>query len=82
MLAQTIVPPYAPAFNPPTHSSLAAEITFTEVHSLALELCEAEGLTYGNALRIAADDLDVVLTYGESWDRAAFLAGNDDAMPF
>ncbi|HEX6290204.1 MAG TPA: hypothetical protein VFZ66_13505 [Herpetosiphonaceae bacterium] len=80
MLTPTIVPPHAPAFNPPT--SLAAEITIAEVHSLALELCAAEGLTYSNALRLATDDLDFVLVYGESWDRAAFLAGNDDAMPF
>jgi hypothetical protein len=52
------------------------------VHSLALELCAAEGLTYSNALRLASDDLDFELGYAERWDRAAFRAGNDDALPF
>lgn len=78
MLAQTIVPSNAPAFNPP----LNAPATFDEVHSLALELCAAEGLTYSNALRLASDDLDFELGYAERWDRAAFRAGNDDALPF
>lgn len=78
MLAQTIVPSNTPVFNPP----LNAPATFDEVHSLALKLCEAEGLTYVNALRLAADDLDVELGYAARWDRAAFRAGNDDAMPF
>ena len=78
MLAQTIVPSPTPAFNPP----LDTEITFSEVHSLALELCEAEGLTYANALRIAADDLEFELGYAERWDRIAFRSGNDHALPF
>ncbi len=78
MLTEMIVPSNAPAFNPP----LDAPATLSEVHSLALELCDAEGLTYANALRLAADDLSLELGYAERWDRAAFRAGNDDAMPF
>ncbi|HEY0734753.1 MAG TPA: hypothetical protein VGD69_07580 [Herpetosiphonaceae bacterium] len=78
MLTQTIVPPAAPTFNPP----LNAPATFDEVHFLALELCAAEGLTYSNALRLASDDLDFELGYAMRWDRAAFRAGNDDAMLF
>jgi hypothetical protein len=80
MLAQTIVPSNAPAFN--TLPPLDAAASFFEAHSLALELCEAEGLTYSNALRLAADDLAVELGYAERWDRIAFAAGNDDALPF
>jgi hypothetical protein len=78
MLTQPIVPSNAPAFNPP----LNVPATFSEVHSLALELCAAEGLTYSNALRLASDDLEFELGYAERWDRIAFRAGNDDALPF
>ncbi len=52
------------------------------IMSLALELCEAEGLTLANAVRKAEADLADLLSFAEDWDRAAFLAGNDDAMPF
>ncbi len=52
------------------------------VMSLAYELCEAEGLTLANAIAIAADDLSELLAFNEEWDRQAFRAGNDDAMPF
>ncbi len=57
--------------------------TYDEVHSLALELCEHEGYTLGEALSIAADDLDYYLAYiAPRWDRHAFHAGNDAALPF
>ncbi len=59
-----------------------AAATYAEIHSLALELCEHEGYTFANAMHAAALDLDVVLAYGTTWDRAAFYAGNDDALPF
>ncbi len=37
--------------------------SYDEVHSLALCLCEHEGLTFGNALRQAAAELDFVLLF-------------------
>ncbi len=52
------------------------------IMSLTLELCEAEGLTLANAVHRAEAELADLLVYAEEWDRAAFLAGNDDAMPF
>ncbi|MDP9313518.1 MAG: hypothetical protein M3R24_21985 [Chloroflexota bacterium] len=52
------------------------------IMSLALELCEAEGLTLSNAVRQAEADLADLLAFAEDWDRNAFLTGNDDAMPF
>ncbi len=57
--------------------------TYDEVHSLALELCEHEGYALGEALRIAAEELDYYLAYiAPRWDRHAFYAGNDAALPF
>ncbi len=87
-----IVAPAPPAINTPTDLALAATAemppldrptTYDEVHSLALELCEHEGYTLGEALSIAADDLDYYLAYlAPRWDRHAFHAGNDAALPF
>ncbi len=37
--------------------------SYDDVHSLALCLCEHEGLTFGNALRQAAADLEFVLLF-------------------
>ncbi len=37
--------------------------SYDDVHSLALCLCEHEGLTFGNALRLAAADLDFMLLF-------------------
>ncbi len=50
------------------------------IMSLALELCEAEGLTLANAVRKAEADLADLLAFAEEWDRVAFLAGNDEAQ--
>ncbi len=85
-----IVAPATPSINTPTdpttpldaRSAERAAATYDELHSLALELCEHEGYTFANAMHAAALDLDVVLAYGTTWDRAAFHAGNDDALPF
>ncbi len=52
------------------------------IMSLALELCEAEGLTLANVVRKAEADLADLLVFAEEWDRVAFLAGNDDAQRF
>jgi gentisate 1,2-dioxygenase len=80
----TSVPLVAPAINPLSDATTArTATTYAEVHSLALELCEAEGYTLANAMRVAADDLDYYLDYvAPQWDRHAFFAGNDDALPF
>ncbi len=89
-----IVAPATPAINTPTAdpvlTAVTAEMppldrptTYDEVHSLALELCEHEGYSLGEALSIAADDLDYYLAYiAPRWDRHAFHAGNDAALPF
>ncbi len=84
-----IVAPAAPTINTPTDPATAdlppldRPATYAEVHSLALELCEHEGYTLGEALSIAADDLDYYLAYiAPRWDRHAFHAGNDAALPF
>ena len=66
----------------PVHTSVNAQHTYTELMSLAYELCEAEGLTLANAIQIAADDLGILKAVAEQWDRRAFHAGNDDALPF
>ena len=60
----------------------AYEATYAEVRSLALFLCEEDGLTLAQAMCAAAADLGYCLRYAEAWDRTAFLAGNDDACPF
>ncbi len=57
-------------------------VVYEEIYSLALELCAVEGYTLANALHIAADDLGLMTAYAERWDRQAFYAGNDDALPF
>ncbi len=75
-MATTIVPQDASIQTTDDHP------TYAEVYSLALELCEAEGLTWANAIAQAAYDLDFYAFYGGQWDRAAFAAGNDDATPF
>ncbi len=84
-----IVAPAPPTINTPTAAAQADlppldhPATYEEVHSLALELCEHEGYTLGEALSIAADDLDYYLAYiAPRWDRHAFHAGNDAALPF
>jgi|GEM_PF-6780564 len=61
---------------------LQTAITAAEIRSLAHELCEAEGLTLANAMHQACIDLGILHAYAESWDRHAFLDGNDDALPF
>lgn len=53
-----------------------------DITTLALEIMDSEGRPLHEALVMAGADLDILTAYGESWDRAAFLAGNDDAMPF
>ena len=87
----TSVPLVAPAINTPADATTALDqsiatrtaATYHEVHSLALELCEAEGYTLANAMQIAATDLDYYLEYvAPQWDRCAFYAGNDAALPF
>lgn len=71
------------AIKSPDPSTPAGAATYHEVHSLALELCEAEGYTLGEAMRLAANDLDYYLDYvAPHCDRMAFFAGNDDALPF
>ena len=57
---------------------------YCEVLSLALDLCETEGYTLANAMRVAADDLSYCLDYAVAWNDAAFAAGNEDAsdLPF
>ncbi len=89
-----IVAPATPAINTPTAdpvlTAVTAEMppldhptTYDEVHSLALELCEHEGYSLGEALSIAAEDLNYYLAYvAPRWDRHAFHAGNDQALPF
>ncbi len=82
-----IVAPAAPTINTPTATAdlppFDRPATYDEVHSLALELCEHEGYSLGEALSIAADDLDYYLQYiAPRWDRHAFHAGNDAALPF
>ncbi len=89
-----IVAPATPTINTPDATSTLAAATadlspldrpatYDEVHSLALELCEHEGYSLGEALSIAADDLDYYLAYvAPRWDRHAFHAGNDAALPF
>ncbi len=66
----------------PSDLLTAYEATYAEVHSLALFLCEEEGMALAQAMRTAAADLGYCLEYAEVWDRTAFLAGNDDACPF
>ncbi len=56
--------------------------TADEMMALALEIMNTEGRPLTEALVLAGADLDVIAAYGDSWDRAAFFAGNDDAMPF
>lgn len=75
MTASSVAPPIL-ADNP------HAAATYNEVLSLAHHLCETEGWTLGNAMQIAADDLGFLLASADSWDRAAFFASNDDALPF
>ncbi len=77
-MATTIVP----AASSPINTSDVYQATYNEVLSLAHELCEAEGLTLANAMVQAANDLDFNLFYAQQWDRMAFHAGNDDALPF
>ncbi len=84
-----IVAPAAPTINTPTDPATAdlppfdRPTTYDEVQSLALELCEHEGYSLGEALSIAAEDLDYYLAYiAPRWDRHAFHAGNDAALPF
>ncbi len=79
------LPLAAPTINTPTADlpPLDRPTTYDEVHSLALELCEHEGYTLGEALSIAAAALDYYLAYiAPRWDRHAFHAGNDAALPF
>jgi hypothetical protein len=61
----------------PTRMAIADEMT-----ALALEIVETEGRPLTEALVLAGADLDLIAAYGESWDSAAFLAGNNDALPF
>ncbi len=63
------------------HSALY-EHFYAEIMSLALELCEHEGLTLANAINQAAQDLEGYEAIAGAWDRQAFYAGNDVAMPF
>lgn len=79
----TIVPSTEDAITSPNASTTPGEVTYYEVRSLALELCEAEGYTLGEAMAVAANDLDYYLDYvAPQWDRMALYAGNDDALPF
>ncbi len=78
-MATTSVPPITAH---PSDLLSAYEATYTEVRSLALFLCEEDGLTLAQAMRAAAADLGYCLEYAAAWDRTAFLAGNDDACPF
>jgi hypothetical protein len=57
-------------------------VAYEEIYSLALELCADAGYPLATALRIARDDLGLLTAYAERWDRHAFYAGNDDALPF
>ncbi len=57
-------------------------VAYEEIYSLALELCADEGYPLATALHVAADDLGLMTAYAERWDRQAFYAGNDDALPF
>ncbi len=69
--------PHAILIPAPTRTAIADEIT-----ALALEIVETEGRPLTEALVMAGADLDLIAAYGERWDSAAFLAGNDDALPF
>ena len=82
-MAMTIVPPPAPV-EPLDLLDLTAayEATYGEVHSLALELCETEGMDLATAMHTAADDLGFCLDYARRWNDTAWTAGNEDAAPF
>ena len=83
IMALAIVPPPAPVAPLDLFDLTAAyDATYAEVHSLALELCETEGLDLTTAMHTAADDLGYCLAYARRWNDAAWDAGNEAAAPF